>query len=381
VLELELSEEQRAYRDAVVAFARRDLADGATRDADGMFSRDAWRGCARLGILGLPVPTEFGGQGADATTTVLALEALGYGCRDSGLIFSLNAQMWACETPLVQFGTDGQRRKYLPGLCDGSLIAAHAMTEPGSGSDAYSLTTVARREGGRYILDGAKTFVTNGPRADLFVVFAATEPGLGFMGISGFLVERDSPGLTVGQPLRKMGLQTSPMSELFLESCAVSADQLLGAVGAGASIFNTAMDWERSCILASTVGTMERELDHCVAYARERRQFGQPIGSFQAVSHRIVDMKLRLETSRLLLYRVSALLDRGAVTPLDAALTKLYLSESFLQSSLDAVATHGGYGYMHEYGFEADVRDAVGARIYSGTSDMLRNIVARHMGL
>jgi alkylation response protein AidB-like acyl-CoA dehydrogenase len=281
----------------------------------------------------------------------------------------------------VRFGTERQKRRYLPGLADGSLVGAHAMSEPGSGSDAFGLTTMAERREDRFILNGAKTFVTNAPRADVFVVFATADRALGFMGISGFLVDRDTRGLTVGPPMRKMGLEASPVSDLFLDDCEVPADQLLGSVGGGAAIFNSAMDAERGFILAGTVGTMQREVERSIAYARERKQFGQPLASFQAVSHRIVDMKVRLETARLLLYRMGELMDQGKATALDAAMTKLYLSECFAHSSLDALQVHGGYGYMKEYGLEEDVRDAIGARIYSGTSDMLRNIVARHLGL
>jgi alkylation response protein AidB-like acyl-CoA dehydrogenase len=301
-----LSPDQRELRDAVMDFARGQLnADVAERDRTGTFSREAWAQCAEMGLQGLPVPEEYGGAGADATTTIVALEALGYACLDNGLIFSINAQMWACETPIARFGSEAQKRRYLPRLCDGSLIAAHGMSEPGSGSDAFSLTTTARPSGAGYVLDGTKTFVTNAPESDLFLVFATTDRSIGFAGLCAFLVERNTPGLTVGTPLSKMGLRTSPMSELFLDGCEVQAEQLLGKLGGGMAIFNFSMLWERSCILASTVGTMERQLERCLEYARERKQYGCPIGDFQAVARKLVDMKLRLETSRGLLYRLA----------------------------------------------------------------------------
>jgi alkylation response protein AidB-like acyl-CoA dehydrogenase len=380
-IDFELSDEQTSFREAVLEFARRELAGDKGGGEGEHFSREAWRKCAEFGIQGLPVPPEYGGTGARATTIILALEALGYGCSDNGLIFSLNAQMWACEIPIVRFGAETQKRRYLPGLCDGSLIAAQGMSEPSSGSDAFSLTTTARKQRDRYVLNGAKTFVTNAPEADLFVLFATTDPGLGFAGLCAFLVERDTPGLTVGAPLEKMGLGTSPMSELFLDGCEVSSEQVLGRPGGGMAVFNSSMEWERGCILASTVGTMQRQVERCVAYARDREQFGQPIGKFQAVSHRIVEMKVRLETARLLLYRLGSLIDGGRATPIDSALTKLYLSECFVQSSLDALQVHGGYGYMKEYDLERDVRDAIGSRIYSGTSEVQRNVIARYLGL
>jgi hypothetical protein len=327
------------------------------------------------------VAESYGGSGANNLTIIAALEALGYACHDNGLIFSLNAQMWACQHPIERFGTEEQKSRYLPGLCDGSLIAAHAMSEPGSGSDAFSLTTTAMPHGDRYRLNGSKTFVTNAPVADLFVVFARAPGSTGFAGLSGFLIERGTPGLSVGPPLEKMGLHTSRMAEVFLDECDVPASSMLGRRGAGMPVFAAAMERERSMILASTIGTMERGLERSVSHAKERQQFGQPIGKFQAISHRLVDMKLRLENARLLLYRLGWLLDQGRPAALDSALVKLCLGESFVSSSLDALQIHGGYGYMAEYGLEADVRDALASRIYSGTSDIQRNLAARHMGL
>ncbi len=377
-----LDDEQRSLKQSVIEFAQGELgADLDQRDHEGSFSREAWLKCARMGLLGLPVPVDYGGLGAGATTIAAALEGLGYGCADNGLIFSLNAQMWACEHPIVQVGSQAQKQRYLPRLCDGTLIAAHGMTEPGSGSDAFSLTTTATAVDGGWVLNGSKTFVTNAPESDLFVVFATTDRDLGFAGLSAFLVQRESPGLAVGSPFAKMGLRTSHLSELFFSDCEVPADGLLGEPGAGMAIFTTSMRWERSLILASAVGTMRRQLERCLTYARERVQFGQPIGSFQAISHRVAEMKLRLETAHLMLYRTAELLEAGTATDLDAALTKLHLSESLVQSSLDALQIHGGYGYVSESGLERDVRDALGGRIYSGTSEMQRNVIARHLGL
>jgi hypothetical protein len=381
-MDFELTEEQRSLRQSVVEFARSELnEDVIERDKTAAFSREAWGKCADLGLLGLPVPKDYGGAGADAVTTMIALEALGYACTDNGLVFSLNAQMWACETPIVHFGTEEQKRRYLPGLCDGSLLAAHGMSEPGSGSDAFALATTAEKTDEGYVLNGTKTFVTNAPEADLHVLFATIDRTLGFAGITAFLVEKGTPGLSVGNPLSKMGLRTSPMSEVILEGCEVPEEAVLGEPGGGMVVFNSSMTWERSCILASTVGAMERQLEQSIVYAQERRQFGKPIGSFQAVSHLLVDMKLRLETARLLLYRLGCLLDSGQPATLDSALVKLYLSDSYVRSSLDALQVHGGYGYMTEYELEREVRDAIGSRLYSGTSEIQYNIAARSMGL
>jgi len=376
------TEEQLAYRAAVVEFAQKELNDRvADRDQASEFSREAWVKAAKIGIQGLPFPEEYGGQGADALTTILAMEGLGYGCADNGLIFSINAHIWSGAMPIHRFGTEEQKAKYLPGLNDGSLISVQGMTEPDSGSDAYSLKTTARLDGDVYVLNGSKTYITNAPVADLFVVFASIDRSKGWAGLCAFIVEKGTPGLDVGVNFKKMGLRTSPMSELAFNDCRVPKENLLGRVGSGMMVFNHSIEWERSCILASAVGTMERQLEKAVAYAKERRQFGEPIGKFQAVSHRLVDMKIRLETSRLLLYRLGWVLDQGETSALDAAMVKQQLSESFLQSSLDAVSIYGALGFMTETEVERDVRDAIAGRIYSGTNDIQKNIIARHMGL
>ncbi|HBY94949.1 MAG: acyl-CoA dehydrogenase family protein [Ardenticatenaceae bacterium] len=376
------TEEQLAYKAAVVEFARRELNTGLIeRDRNGEFSRESWQRCAQFGIQGLPIPAEYGGVGTDIMTTMLAMEGLGYGCRDNGLIFALNAQLWSVQLPILTFGTEAQRQKYLPGLCSGELIGAHGMTEPDSGSDAYSLRTRAERCDGGYVLNGSKMFVTNAPMADLAVIFATLDAGKGMWGITAFLVERGRPGFRVSRDLEKMGLRTSPMGEVILQDCFVPVENRLGPEGAGARVFNSSMEWERSCILASHVGAMERQLEASIRYARERRQFGRPIGKFQSVANRIADMKVRLETARLILYKVAWLKKMSKPAVMEAALAKLYLSECFVQSSLDAIRIHGGYGYMAEFEIERDLRDSIGGTLYSGTSDIQRTIIARLLGL
>lgn len=376
------SDEHNLFREQVIRFAERELAGSMiSSDAESAFDAKAWQKCAEFGIQGLPFPRAYGGQEADPLTVMMAMEALGYGCRDNGLIFSINAQMWACMTPIARYGTEEQKQQYLPGLCDGSLIAAHAMTEPDTGSDAFNLATTAVEDDDGFVLNGSKIFATNAPISDLLLVFATMDRSLGFAGLCAFVVERETRGLTVGKPLHKMGLRTSPMSEVFFDDCRVPTTSLLGRRGAGMAMFNHAMEWERSFILASVVGTMQRQLERTVTYARTRKQFGKHVGSFQSVSNRIVDMQLRLETSRLLLYRLGWRMSRGEATAADAALVKLHLSECFVQSSLDAVQVHGGYGYMAEFEIERELRDAIGSRLYSGTSEIQRNIAARGLGL
>lgn len=376
------SEEQLTFKRTVVEFAQKELNAGLLeRDRRSEFSHQNWQKCAQFGLLGLSIPEAYGGTDVDILTTLLVMEGLGYGCRDNGLIFALNAQMWSVQLPILGFGTEAQKKKYLPGLCGGELIGAHGMSEPGSGSDAYSLRTRAERVDGGYVLNGSKMFVTNAPTCDLAVVFATVDPAKGQWGITAFLVEKGTPGFDVGSDMEKMGLRTAPLGELILRDCFIPEENRLGPVGAGVSIFNSSMEWERSCILASHVGAMERQLEMSVRYARERRQFGQPIGRFQSVGNRIADMKVRLETARLILYKVAWLKKMDQPATMEAAIAKLYLSESFVESSREAIAVHGGYGYMSESGIERDLRDAIGGTIYSGTSDIQRTIIARLLGL
>lgn len=381
-MDFSLSAQQRELKAAAIAFARRELdQDLGKRDDAGEFSLPAWRACAQFGIQGLPIPVELGGGGADILTTVLVMEALGYGCHDNGLIFSLNAQMWSLELPLVKFGTPAQQQAYLPGLVSGDLIGVHAMTEPDSGSDAFSMRTRAERHGEHYVLNGTKLYITNAPVADVVLVFAAHPGKSRLTGVSAFLVRKGTPGFTVTRSLEKMGLRTSPMGEVVLTDCAVPAGNRLGPEGAGMAIFNSAMEWERSCILASAIGAMQRQLEACVSYARVRKQFGQAIGKFQGVADKVADMYLRLQAARLLIYQAAWLGQQGGTAIAEAAAAKLFTSEAWVQSSLDAVQVHGAYGYMKESGIERDLRDAIASTIYSGTSEIQRVILARLLGL
>ena len=376
------SERQQELRSGAATFAATELNDNLVEnDRDGVFNRSGWKKCGEFGIQGLPVPENLGGLGMGAATTVGVLEQLGYGCRDNGLIFSLNAHLWTAVMPLVEFGTDAQKDRYLPGLAGGDLIGGNAMSEPGSGSDAYSLRTTAERKDDQYILNGSKIYATNAPVADVMLVFATVDASKGPRGVTAFLVEKGTPGLSVGSKLDKMGLRTSPMAELFFDNCPVPEASRLGQEGAGPDLFTRAMTWERGSILASAVGSMERLLETCVRYAKQRKQFGQPIGKFQQVSSKIVDMKLRLETSRRLLYHTAWLRDEGKSGVSEAALTKLHISDSWVKCCEDALQIHGGYGYMTESGLERELRDALGSRIYSGTSEIQRNLVAALLGL
>jgi alkylation response protein AidB-like acyl-CoA dehydrogenase len=381
-VDFSLTPEQRELTEATISFARRELnQDLAKREDAGEFPRDAWRACARFGILGLPIPAEFGGAGGDVLTAVLVMEALGYGCQDNGLLFSLNAQLWSIELPLLIFGTPAQRQAYLPGLVSGDIIAGHAMTEPDAGSDALHLRTRAERHGDGYVLNGTKQYITNAPVADMLLVYATVPGAQGLEGLSAFLVDAKTPGLQVSGSFEKMGLRTSPMGEIALTDCLVPSANRLGPEGAGMAIFNSSMEWERSCLLASAVGAMRRQLNACVAYARSREQFGQPIGKFQSVASKLADMYVRLEAARLLIYRAAWLKQQGRSAPAEAAAAKLFTSEAWVHSSQDAIQTHGAMGYMKDLGIERDLRDAVASTIYSGTSEIQRVVLAGMLGL
>jgi alkylation response protein AidB-like acyl-CoA dehydrogenase len=289
--------------------------------------------------------------------------------------------MWTSVVPVWLFGTEEQRRRWLPALCGGRAIGCHAITEPEAGSDAFAMKATGRPVDGGYVLNGRKTFITNAPVADLIIVFARTTRGIGPYGLSAFLVEAGTPGCEVGRPVEKMGLRTSPMADVVLEDCFVPASAMLGTPGQGGEIFQTAMRWERACIMASQVGVMRRTMEACVRYARQRRQFGRPIARFESVADKIANMKIAVEASRALVLRVGWLMDRGHDTLMEAAVAKAFVSEASVRTHLDAVQVHGGYGYMTEYEVERALRDAVGGTIYSGTSEIQRRVIARGLGL
>lgn len=382
-MDFSTSDEQKALRETIIRFARKELnRDVATRDREQTFDEEGWRKCGEMRLQGLPIPEEHGGLGLDSLSTAIALEALGYGCEDSGLVFALCAHLLPCAVPIWKHGTDEQREKYLPGMCRGEIIAANSMTEPNSGSDAFAMQTRAVADGEGFVLNGTKMFTSNGPVADLLVLFAMTDPEKGFHGgCTVFLVETKTPGVRVSRKIEKLGLRTSPLGEIVLEDARVPAGAVLGGVGGGSTLFTHSMDWERACLFAFNVGVMERLLEGSIEYARSRQQFGKPIARYPAIANRIVDMKVRLEAARLLVYRAAWRLERSRSSGLDASMAKLFVSESLVETALGAVQIRGGYGFMTEYQVERALRDAVGSTIYSGTSEMQRNIIASWLGL
>src|SRR5438876_1724931 len=254
--------EQSDFFHDVLDFARSLPDDALQRDREGEFSRDAWDRCGKFGIQGLPAPERYGGGGAEAVTTMLGLEALGYGCTDNGLVFSINAHLWTSVVPLTEFGSEDQKQRWLPGLCDGALIGCHTITEPEAGSDAFAMKATGRRVDGGFVLSGRKTFVTNAPVADLLIVFARTEPdAIGPYGLTAFLLEAGTEGLVVEKSADKLGLRTSPMADVVLDDCPAPDSSILRGRGHGGEIFQTSMRWERACIMASQVGLMRRTME------------------------------------------------------------------------------------------------------------------------
>ena len=378
-MEFAWTEEQEEAYAASVEFAR-TLAEAGElreRDAASEFAADAWQKCADFGVLGWCMPKEYGGAGLDVVSTIRLLEGLGYGCPDNGLTLGLNGQIWSVQEPLLSFGSDAQKQRYLPRLCNGDLLAAHGMTEAQSGSDAFSLRTTAEKVDGGYLLNGDKVFIGLAPVAGLSLIFANTNPKAKQWGVSAFLVESSFDGYSASPNQQKMGLRTGALGEISLKNCFVPEENRLGPEGIGVTIFNQSMDWERSFIFTSHVGSMARQLDDCVSYARQRRQFDSPIADFQSVSNRLADMKVRLETARLLLYKMAWTKQQDTHAPMQAAITKLHIGEAFAANSMDAMRIHGGRGYLSEFGVERDLRDALGGVIYSGTSDIQRNLIAR----
>jgi alkylation response protein AidB-like acyl-CoA dehydrogenase len=376
------TEEQRELRKAVSDFALRELNPGvAERERTSTFPHSLWQRCAEMRILAMPFPESCGGDGFDFVTTVAVFHALGYACKDSGLVHSLVTQM-ICGMQILLFGNQEQKNQLLPALASGKFIFCQGITEPESGSDALALRTKADKTEGGYTLNGTKTMITNGPVADRALIFAVTDPTKKVLGgLSCFLISKDSPGFYVGKPMEKMGLRTMTNGELVLNNCCVPASALVGREGQGAILFNEAMEWERILISACLLGQLERVLEECVQYAKERKAFGLSIGSFQAISHKIAKMKMNAELGRLALYNAASLKNQRKRAALESSVAKLFISESIKQACLDAVQIHGGYGYMWEFGLERELRDSIASTIYSGTSEMQANIIARLAGL
>lgn len=379
-LNFSFTEEQLAFRKSVQEFAEKVVAPGAdSRDREGRFDPEVWRACGEFGLCGLPIPEEYGGSGADLITTNLALEALEQGGRDSGLLLSLGAHVCIGAVPIWLHGTEEQKRRYLPKLCTGEWIGAFAITEPGAGSDAAGIRTKAQRDADHWVINGSKTFITNGPIAEVVSVVAVTDPDAPSSNrMSCFIVERSNPGMTVGKELDKMGNRSSPTSELHFSDCVVPADAMLGPEGSALwKVAFECFDWERTVMIASAVGGMEAQLAGCIEYVKQRTAFGKPIAEFEMIQDKLARMRVNINASRWLLYHAAWLKQEGLPHMAEASIAKYFVAEAAMQNALEAVQIFGGYGYIKEFPVERSIRDAKLASIGGGTSEIQKLIIAR----
>ncbi|MCY4045296.1 MAG: acyl-CoA/acyl-ACP dehydrogenase [Cellvibrionales bacterium] len=381
-MDFELSEQQKTFIQASLDFATKAIEPGAAqRISNQTFDRALWKLASEFGFSGLPIPDNYGGSGLSALDTMLMFEALGKGSSDMGFAFSLAAHTFATAVPLWRFGETHLLDHYLPKIASGDLIAANAVTETTAGSDIYQMKSKAEKVDGGYKINGQKCFITNAPAADIFLIYAKTDPNQSFFGVSSFLVEKETPGLSVSKSCEKHCLPTSTWGNVFMDDVFVPETQRVGFEGAGGAMFHDSMIWEKGCLFAIYVGAIERMLDKAIEQAKTREQFGQPIGHNQSISNKIIDIKARLECAKLMLYRSGWLYDQGKDAECQIALSKLLISEFAVQSSLDLIQIFGGSAIDPEMGILQNLLDALPSRIFSGTNEIQREIIARKLGL
>lgn len=378
-MDFHFTAEQLMFKEQVIRFAKKEIVPRVQEhDLKGEFDAHAFRRLGDFGILGLHFPEAFGGSDADVVTTVLAGEALGEAGVDGGLTLAYGAHTFLCADTILAHGTDAQRAAYIPKLATGEWIGCMGLTEPAAGSDVASMTTRAEKQGDRYVLNGNKMFITNGPVADVAVVYAKTGKDLKHAGISAFIVEKGTPGFSAGNNLIKMGVRTSHTSELIFEDCEIPETHLIGQEAGGFLMAMQTVEWDRSALLAPFVGGMTYVLQKCVRYAKERYQFGRPIAQFQAIKHKLADIKIFIEAARTLCYRIAWCKDQGRpLNHLAAAVAKLFVGDWGLGPANDAMVLFGGYGYCHEYEVERYFRDSRLAPIGGGTSEIQKKIISK----
>ena len=380
-MEFSFTEEQQMFKEQVLRFASKEIAPRSQEhDLKSEFDFHAFRRLGEFGILGLHFPEEWGGSDADVVTSALAGEALGEAGVDGGLTLAYGAHTYLCADTIFAHGNDAQKKKYIPDLASGKRIGCMGLTEPGAGSDVASMTTRADKKGNGYVLNGNKMFITNGPVADVAVVYAKTGKDLKHAGVSAFIVEKGTPGFSAGANLVKMGVRSSHTSELIFEDCVIPEQNLIGREGEGFLMAMQTVEWDRSTLLAPFIGGMTYVLNKCIQYAGERYQFGRPIGQFQAIKHKLADIKIFIEAARSLCYRIAWCKDQGRpLNHLEAAVAKLFLGDWSLGPANEAVILHGGYGYCHEYEVERYFRDSRLAPIGGGTSEIAKLIISMLM--
>jgi butyryl-CoA dehydrogenase len=378
-MDFAFTDEQLAFKDQVVKFSQKEIAPLAEEyDYKAEWCWEAWKKMGEFGLLGLHFPEEYGGSGADVVTACLAAEALAEGGADGGLTLSWGAHTYLSADTIFQHGNIEQKKRYVPRMATGELVGCMALTEPNAGSDAASISTSAVKKGDRWILNGTKMFITNGPIADVCVCYAVTDKEKKHMGISAFIVEKGFKGFSVSKTLKKMGVKTSTTAELVFEDCEVPEENQLGMLNNGFPMTLQTLEWDRSALLAPFVGGMEFVLKQCSQYAKQRVQFGKPISEFQAIQKKLADIKCFIDAARLLVYRVAWNKDQGkALNHMEAACAKLYVGDWGMPAISEAVQIHGGYGFMHEYPVERVFRDTKLAQLGGGTSEIQRFIISR----
>ena len=376
-MNFDLTDEQQLIRDTVREFAVADVAPIAAEiDREHRFPVELLPKMADLSLLGVPYPDEVGGAGADYVSYAIVVEELARVCGTTSVIVSGHTSLGTW--PIFAFGTEAQQKLYLSDLASGRRLAAFALTEPAAGTDAAAGTTTALLDGDEYVLNGSKIFITNGGYADVYIVTAKTDPTQGTRGISAFIVEKDAPGFSVGEPERKMGIRASSTPPLYFNNCRIPRDALLGGEGNGFKIAMQTLDGGRIGIGAQALGIAQGALDAAVAYAKERVQFGKPIASLGAIQFMIADMSTEVDAARLLVYRAAWCKDNGRPYAAEAAMAKLYASETATRVAGHAIQIHGGYGFTESYPVERAYRDAKITEIYEGTSEVQRMVIAKN---
>jgi len=374
-MDFELSEEQLLIRGMVKEFAASEVAPIAAEiDRNHRFPEESIPKLAKLNLLGVPYPEEFGGAGADNVSYVLVIEELARVCASTAAIVSGHTSLGTW--PIFEFGTSAQKEKYVTNLASGSMLGAFAITEPGAGTDAAAGKATAVVDGDEYVLNGSKIFITNGGYADVYIVTAMTDLAAGTRGISAFIVEKGAPGFSVGEKEHKMGIKASSTTPLYFSDCRIPKDALLGKEGKGFKIAMAALDGGRIGIAAQALGIAQGAFDASIAYAKERVQFGKPLAALQAIQWMIADMATDIDAARLLVYRAAWMKDQGLPYGTAASMAKLFASETSTRVADRAIQIHGGYGYTESYPVERAYRDAKITELYEGTSEVQRMVIA-----
>ncbi|MDO6656295.1 acyl-CoA dehydrogenase [Anaerobacillus sp. 1_MG-2023] len=375
-MNFQLSEEHEMLRKMVRDFARKEVEPtAAERDEEERFDRKLFDQMAELGLTGIPWSEEYGGIGSDYLSYVIAVEELSRVCASTGVTLSAHTSL--AGWPLNAFGTEEQKQKFLRPMAEGKLMGAYGLTEPGSGSDASGMKTTAKLDGDHYILNGSKIFITNGGEAEIYIVFAQTDKEKGHKGITAFIVEKGTPGFSMGKKEKKLGIRSSPTLEIIFEDCRVPIENRLGDEGQGFKIAMKTLDGGRNGIAAQAVGIAQGALDAATAYAKERKQFGKPIGANQGIGFKLADMATKIEAARLLTYQAAWKESQGLPYGKESAMSKLYAGDISMEVTTEAVQVFGGYGYTKDYPVERYMRDAKITQIYEGTNEIQRLVISR----